>query len=264
MFIRTMRIKDSCADKVLRLTEKKASAPVECPVLAAGARKMGTTQWRNEPSSDSDWQPFQKFQGVLRDMIRHGLEVRARQITINPGWRETTSVKTVQSTQDLEKKSAMTRTVTTKEKDKPTIRSELFLGYKLPPGQIENRFNCIREQQEDEVQKPCYIEIEASPLRSPEAMIYYMGELIETQVNSENRYLPELKDNERFLRVTRGRPKGASAVKVTHEGETYAIPRDRDEAGRSMQVLSLVSLIFGLHREAEELPTTPTVTLVGE
>ena len=104
-------------------------------------------------------------------------------------------------------------------------------------------------------------------------MIFYMGELIDTQINSKSQYVPSVKrrlpskdeeDKEEvplFL-VTKGRPSGGAAVKVSHEGQTYAIPRAN--AGRSMSVMSLVSLIFSLHREAEELPTTPTVKVIGQ
>ncbi len=155
-----------------------------------------------------------------------------------------------------------------------TKSSTLFLGFKLPSDQCEERAlektkklqKCIKKQGDT---KPNYIEINVDPLRSPEAMIFYMGELIETQLKSAGHYLPELLRDEDepskerpIFKVIKGRPSGGAAVKVSHEGETYAIPREG--AGRSMSVMSLVSLIFGLHREADELPTTPTLKLIGQ
>lgn len=65
-------------------------------------------------------------------------------------------------------------------------------------------------------------------------------------------------------RLLPGAAGGAAAVSVAHEGQTYYIPRDKDKRGRSMSVLSLVSLIFALQQSSEELPGTTSVRVIGD
>ncbi len=65
-------------------------------------------------------------------------------------------------------------------------------------------------------------------------------------------------------RLLPGAAGGAAAVSVAHEGQTYYIPRDRDQRGRSMHVLSLVSLIFGVHQSSKELQGTASVRVIGD
>lgn len=65
-------------------------------------------------------------------------------------------------------------------------------------------------------------------------------------------------------RLLPGAAGGAAAVSVAHEGETYYIPRDKDERGRSMHVLSLVSQIFALHQSSKELTGTTSVRVIGD
>lgn len=113
-------------------------------------------------------------------------------------------------------------------------------------------------------------------------MIFYMGELITVQNRPEEgevataknrrriRYIPKIwvgpppkRFEQTLLRVKKG-PVGtdAAAVIVTHEGETYSIPRE--DAGRSMHVLSMVTQIFAQHQSSKELATTPTVRIIGD
>ena len=271
MFVRTMRIKNACAETLLNRDLKARKKPIECKP----GDKTDTTVWRNDPGhKPKDQERFKDFQQKLRDLIQnHELQVRDLQTPRDQEWTKTTRItKRVPEMPGEENKLEMVKQVTTEQFSEATKSSRLILGAKLPKVQPENaklpevqrqnkkEFDCLDDKDD---QGPCYIEIEVDPLRSPEAMIFYMGELIETQLKSENHYVPTLGSKERpFLKVVNGRPRGGAAVKVSHEGETYAIPRA--DAGRSMHVLSLVSLILGLHREAKELPTTPTVTLTGQ
>jgi len=262
MFIRTLRIKNACDETLFNLAPSKRTAAMSCP---SGDKKRGTEVWVNAPGrTPATQKEFEAFQSKLRELIGNKLDVRELEIPNPPEWRETTLVETVQHKEKDDKHSNMTKAVTTKELGEPGTSSRLFLGFKLPKEQAETGFDCIREKNDREA---CFIEVEAAPLRSPEAMIFYMGELIEAHVNSEHRYLPELERDDPLkenpiLKVVKGRPRGGAAVEVSHEGETYAIPRA--DPGRSMHVLSLVSLILGTQREADELPTSPTVTLVGQ
>ncbi len=275
MFIRTMRIDNACDKTNFNLSfvesEKPTDESEKSIVCKTGDQTKEARVRINDPSKKpEDQKRFREFRNELRDMISHGLEVRARKFTKVPDWRETTVVETVEWKQEGETMSDGTKFVTTREKDKPTKSSELFLGFKLPSNQDNAPFKCLPDLDDPD---SCYIEITVDPLRSPEAMIFYMGELIETQINSKPNFIPSVKrrlpskdeeDKEEvpLLLVTTGRPSGGASVKVSHEGQTYAIPRAN--AGRSMSVMSLVSLIFGAQREADELPTTPTVISIGQ
>jgi hypothetical protein len=121
-------------------------------------------------------------------------------------------------------------------------------------------------------------------LRSPEAMIFYMGELLEVQNRPLKKVESVTEDNLRdigytpiitlgsgwkrkkvnLFRVIKGAIAGAAAVTVSHEGDTYHIPRNKEEQGSSMHVLSLVSQIFALHRSSKELPSTSTIRVIGD
>ena len=289
MFVRTMRIKNPCAETFLDQPKATALENLKkCPDDKDDKQVTPETELlENAPGkTEASQTKFNDFQTKLRDLIKtHKLQVRELE-TVTPSakdWTTTTRItKRVPERPGGEKKLKIVKQITTEEPSEATKSSRLILAAKLPKAQFrgamdlvsmlpkvrkkqKEKLGCIEDKDEP---KSCYVEVEVAPLRSPEAMIFYMGELIDTQVNSSPQYIPMIKKSKDsdalvpLLRVTKGRPKGASAVKVSHEGETYAIPRAA--AGRSMSVMSLVSLIFGLHRNALELPTTPTVTLTGQ
>ena len=108
-------------------------------------------------------------------------------------------------------------------------------------------------------------------LRSPESMIYYLGEVtrVQNRKKDERRYLPKIvfgpeKDRAEgaLFQLRKGSPgpEGAT-VTVSHEGETYYIPREK--YGNSMGVLTLISTILATHKKGEELPVTPSVRIIG-
>jgi hypothetical protein len=111
-------------------------------------------------------------------------------------------------------------------------------------------------------------------LRTPEGMLYWLGELIAAQNYSVHPYLPEtLIDTHTALGYTlvplfevhRGPFLLPPAVAVVHQGEIFYIPRPAfgavDEA-RSLQVLDLVWYAMALATGKGDLPKTQTVTLV--
>ena len=107
-----------------------------------------------------------------------------------------------------------------------------------------------------------------TPLRSPEAMIYYLGEWIRVQARPDDpQYIAKISLRpgwrlEKLFVVRRGWPGFESvAVSVSHEGETYYIPKDKKIAGRSMHVLTLISQVLALNRKREALPFFPSVRL---
>ena len=126
-------------------------------------------------------------------------------------------------------------------------------------------------------------------LRSPEAMVYYLGELTRAQIDGgfskegdllrdmrpAEMGIPRVKigfprrpddSGEILFKVTRVEGGSASqssraAVRVTYDDVVYEIP-DTD-AGRSMHVLSLVSQMLNLQNEGAEVPSTATVRIGG-
>jgi len=116
-------------------------------------------------------------------------------------------------------------------------------------------------------------------LRSPEAMVYYLGEaarmlrderpyailLREIERPSDAARCRELeRDGRRYMALfalAEGRATSPSDASVRYDGDTFSIPKGG--CHRSMQALSLVSIILGLHRRATDLPRTSTVNVVG-
>lgn len=117
-------------------------------------------------------------------------------------------------------------------------------------------------------------------LRSPEAMIYYLGELTREQLrdNPANPPVVEAPDGENAvgtnsqlsvsgaatwpLFVVRTGASGRDAVSVGRGGSRFYIPSGA-EGGRSMNCFSLIVQIFGLHKSRDTLPTTQTVIGIG-
>ena len=109
-------------------------------------------------------------------------------------------------------------------------------------------------------------------LRSPEAVLTYLGELARAQLDAPGGergtpYVPLAwaggDHAEPIFVLKTGEPaSGAAVVQVEYEGATYYIPRDR-AGGRSMQALSLLAQLIGLQKNAAELPTTTSVRVIN-
>ncbi len=117
-------------------------------------------------------------------------------------------------------------------------------------------------------------------VRSPEAIVYYLGEIARAQldgvygasgvldssrkpmINVFSTVPGQPSDTSTPLFVlNRGKP-SEHAIEVDHEGETYWIPTESAQAGRSLHLLSLVTQLIGLQKSATDLPTSSTVQLV--
>lgn len=104
-------------------------------------------------------------------------------------------------------------------------------------------------------------------IRSPEALIYHLGEITRL-VDDAGGHVPQ------ELRIYDDRPQplwaasragsqgGRPVVSVQYEGCTWSIPC-ASAGGESMHVLSLLSQLLALHHEAKDLPTTTSVKVVG-
>jgi hypothetical protein len=106
-------------------------------------------------------------------------------------------------------------------------------------------------------------------LRSPEAMLYHLGEIGRVQLDDGE---PELKVAYRQDRSVKGINEAAlfqllrgagsnAAVSVDHEGETFSIPKSTP-GNRSMHVVSLLTQLIGLHNKGNEAPATLNVRSV--
>jgi hypothetical protein len=121
-------------------------------------------------------------------------------------------------------------------------------------------------------------------LRSPEAMLYYLGEIMRA---GEKGFVPRIDVSTTycskqpvplFLAAKKGADSavwqiadaGNAYVSVDYDGDTYAIPRwkeadpkDECRADRSMHVMSFISLITATQRIKENVPATGVVSVIG-
>ena len=106
--------------------------------------------------------------------------------------------------------------------------------------------------------------------RSVESMVRFLGEVVRQQWTDsagKSPWIPEIYARSPYqtglqplFLVARGKD-AAAAVSVSDNGEHYAIPKTAH--GMSMIALALLSEFFGLHQSATNLPTTPTVSVIG-
>lgn len=104
-------------------------------------------------------------------------------------------------------------------------------------------------------------------LRSPEAILYYLGELMRSREPSPTVRSPGIdgeKPTRRSLFVARPRKRQDEnvGVAVEYRGVDYVIPGG-EASGQSMHCLSLISQLLSLHKKSKDLPTTQAVTVVG-
>lgn len=126
-------------------------------------------------------------------------------------------------------------------------------------------------------------------LRSPEQMLYYLGELARadlcdgiapprirksgSEVDTEPLFVLRRSPRVRHDASCGNAPAGLSAwlldqdsadrwIDIGYEGDHYWIPGS--QGGRSSSALTLVQQLLALHKAAEELPTTSTVTVSGD
>jgi hypothetical protein len=105
-------------------------------------------------------------------------------------------------------------------------------------------------------------------LRSPEAIIYYLGEIVREQLSSGNTKLVTLNMGHRqqalfVLEKVSSFSGNGSLVDVEYNGEKYSLLKQVNGVEvRSAQVLSLLTKLIGQYKYSEEMPKTPTVRLV--
>jgi hypothetical protein len=121
-------------------------------------------------------------------------------------------------------------------------------------------------------------------LRSPEAILYYLGELARIEEDQGKAFYVCIggKLEPLFVVQRRGGCR-KSLVEVTNgDGVAYSIPVNESSApvlrcdkisemrdltcnpGRSMEALTIVSQLISLQKSAKDLPTTSVVRVVGQ
>ncbi|MBI3797142.1 MAG: hypothetical protein HY268_09275 [Deltaproteobacteria bacterium] len=105
-------------------------------------------------------------------------------------------------------------------------------------------------------------------LRSPEAVLYYLGEIARAEQRNADWSPPQLHDStdcgppsHPLFVVKPGKAQDAE-VSVDFNGQNYYIPADA-AGDRSMHCLWILTELFGLHKSFDELPTTQAVVLSG-
>jgi len=110
-------------------------------------------------------------------------------------------------------------------------------------------------------------------LRSPEAILYYLGEILRAE-DPHMAMIDVGRDDglpcpaRLFYSRKATKKEAAPCVAVEYEGVEYVIPGrpDSDDErfeDRSMHVLSLVSQLVGLQKESEQVPVTGVVNVIG-
>ena len=106
-------------------------------------------------------------------------------------------------------------------------------------------------------------------IRSPESMLFYLGELIDLQTYQNSSYTPGIAIAESakllpYFVVHRGATiRKKSSIRLVHEGEHFYIPRpDYGNSGahRTHQVLTLIHQIISLLTKSESIPKSSTLT----
>jgi len=105
-------------------------------------------------------------------------------------------------------------------------------------------------------------------LRSPEAIMHYLGEIVRVEEENDRWSPPEIREatghapSSLPLFVVKAGQAQAADVAVEVNDRSYYIPSGT-AGGRSMHCLWLLTELFGLHKSFDELPATPAVILSG-
>jgi hypothetical protein len=149
---------------------------------------------------------------------------------------------------------------------------------KLCLNKVEYVFTRTRTDKEGKEEKETFDKKSKGTiyLRSPEAILYYLGEILRAENKTGNPNIAMINVSHDPSAVPSARLFYARVmdedeipyVSVDYEGTTYVIPKDPDSddrfrADRSMHVLSLVSQLIGLQKKVEESPTTGVVNVIG-
>ncbi len=108
-------------------------------------------------------------------------------------------------------------------------------------------------------------------MRSPQGVLYYLGEIARAELGEPHQALPEItydhagvKGSYPLFEIRKNEHYAAGrALTVTYEGDRYSVPLETaGKMSRNLQVFSLLNLLISSQKSAKELPTTATLRLV--
>ena len=244
----------------------------------AYADAQGERRFRNDPTRRAD---FEAFQAELRAMLACGLRLVEEDLVAR---LETPAVRLPQDTALLSTLNATARDGmvvvprrdaagnATGEWQLARPRSDVLMTFtaldapacRQAPAEAQERF--ARNNGEHPAARGAVMDYPPPAgssrrvrlfVRSPEAILYYLGELV--RVQDAEGYVPSI-EGAPIFRVTRGEAADAF-VSVEYDGVRYSVGSGARDY--SSQSLSLASLLISLQKEASELPITAPIRLIG-
>lgn len=104
-------------------------------------------------------------------------------------------------------------------------------------------------------------------LRSPQAVMYYLGEIARENLKHEAenkiwRLMPTVKGDPLFNLALAKEPPIDPYLSVEFRDQEFYLPKSSD-SDRSLQALALIAQLLALHQESDELPRTNAVEITG-
>jgi hypothetical protein len=101
-------------------------------------------------------------------------------------------------------------------------------------------------------------------LRSPEAVLYHLGQIIRaTDRHPEFRVPLHTRGGIPLFRAVQAPVSACGELEADYDGCHYVIPADPAESGESMHVLSLVAQLIALQKSAEEMPSGGVLQVIS-
>jgi hypothetical protein len=208
------------------------------------------TVLKNDPDSRDKGVDFRNFRDAIKKMDWDNMEL----VTVTPVGEKDTKEPKLQTLEEILKFAL------SKADNKDSQQAESY--YVLRP-KNKTKSNAKKYK---------------TYIRSPEAILYYLGEIVRVENKKKDSYIPYIGFHKELpnqkpvplFRAYKAKAEDKSpCVSVVYEGVRYIIPQAPDSndgycTDRSMHVLSLVSQLIGLQREVEEMPTTGVVSVIGQ
>jgi hypothetical protein len=251
-------------------------------------------RFRNYPGYEDE---YNEFSSEMHKMVREGLDLVSRECDLKKSGQESagsgTEDKAETGNNDLKRVVLFMKNPLVADKknllSKEVLESSKIFFDKyvvtLPPEIKDKSWEKVLGLKKDEKGDK---KIAVLYLRSTESMIYYLGEIVREQmmrgkpdyavIDSEGntqpiflvRQLDQLA-NKKDVSASNSRDgiyqqcsqpslteSNDFLVKVKYNGKEYYVPK---ENGKTMEVMSLVSLLIGLNKSADDLPKTSVIQL---
>jgi hypothetical protein len=251
-------------------------------------------RFKNYPGDKND---YNKFSCEMHKMVREGLDLVSRECDLTKSGQVSaasgTEVKAETENNDLKRVVLFMKNPLVADKNnlltKGVLESSKIFHDKyvvtLPPEIKDKSWEEVLGLKNDEKGNK---KIAVLYLRSTESMIYYLGEIVREQMmpgepdftvddgggKKQHIFLVRQLDQSTNKKdVSASRPGDGTypqcsqpaltesndvLVKVKYNGKEYYVPK---ENGKTMEVMSLVSLLVGLNKSADEFPKTSVIQL---